>query len=118
MDAIIQELINDSFRIGDIDEICKISRKTREVVFNELALELANRFQKGTLSYQDADWAMNCVWNFMIKDAMEQGEGFSLAQPAFEIYEAFDEGEYDHRDGSDPVEKYTKPQIKEILSRA
>jgi hypothetical protein len=37
---------------------------------------------------------------------------------AREIYEAFDAGEYTHqndRPNEDPVEKYTRPRIKDIL---
>ena len=117
-DTIIQELVSDSIRIGDVDKICKALEKGRGDIFNDIAIELATRFQNGSMSYEDADGAINSVWGLMIVDASEHGEGFSLAQPAFDIYEAFDQGEYDHKDGSDPVEKYTKPRINEILNRA
>lgn len=116
--TIIQGLVGDSIRIGDVDEICKALDKCRDDIFNGIAIELATKFQNGSMSYEDADGAINSVWGLMIVDASEQGEGFSLAQPAFEIYEAFDAGEHDHKDGSDPIEKYTKPRINEILNRA
>ena len=34
------------------------------------------------------------------------------------IYEAFDAGECDRGDGQDPIEAYTKPQIRRILEVA
>jgi len=34
------------------------------------------------------------------------------------IYEAFDAGECDRGDGQDPIESYTKPEIRRILEVA
>jgi hypothetical protein len=39
-------------------------------------------------------------------------------QPAWSIYLAFDDGEYDHGDGRDPVDSFTRPQIRNILNDA
>lgn len=82
-------------------------------VFNRLSILLAKRFVDGDLSFVVADEVANCIWASMLdfthKNRME------LAEPCYSIYCAFDAGEYDHRDNSDPVEKYTKSELKEIL---
>jgi hypothetical protein len=39
-------------------------------------------------------------------------------QPAWSIYLAFDEGEYYHGGSTDPVESFTRPQIRNILNDA
>ncbi len=80
-----------------------------------MALAIAKRFDANTMSYDHADSAMNAIYGMMIEDAVQYGDGFMLPEPAFSVYIAFDEGEYDHDDGEDPVEKYTKPRIAEIV---
>ena len=83
-----------------------------------MALIIAKRFYANTMPYDAADSAMNAIYGMMIEDAAQYGDGFVLPEPAFSIYIAFDEGEYDHGNGEDPVEKYTKPRIAEIVKDA
>jgi len=117
-DELIQIAIDGGLRLRHIDSYREKRGLTRAAVFNSLALLVANRFNAQSLSYEDADSAINLVWHAMVSDSIEQGEGSSFANPAYAIYEAFDEGEYDHGDGEDPIETYTKPRIKEILKNA
>jgi hypothetical protein len=70
------------------------------------------------MSFDDADAAMNAIDTEMTEDAIRAGEGYKFPEPAFSIYEAFDAGEYDHGDGADPVEKYTRPALATILRKA
>lgn len=62
-----------------------------------------------------ADGIANVIYAAMMDDAVARGNGFGLPGPAFAIYEAFDAGEWDRGDGSDPVERYTKPALRMIL---
>ena len=80
------------------DEFCQLFAK-------RIALE----FVHGELSYADGDVAMNRL--FGIAD-------IDLRGLAWDIYHAFDEGEYQHSD--DPPEtiswqKYTLPRVMEVL---
>jgi len=45
---------------------------------------------------------MNNLWSLMVADVAVQEDGFTLAEPAFAIYEAFDAGEWDHGKSCDP----------------
>lgn len=83
---------------------------------NALSLAVARRFLTGEMAYEQADDLANVVYAMMVEDAVGHGDGFEFPEPAFAIYEAFDAGEWDRGDGSDPVEQYTKPTLKEILS--
>lgn len=86
-------------------------------LYNQVALIVAKRFHAGTLSYEDGDAAMNAVFGMMTEDA-GNGHPDPWVQPAWSIYLAFDEGEYDHGGSSDPVETFTRPQIRDVLANA
>ena len=83
---------------------------------NILSLEVARHFLAGEMAYEDADEIANVVYAVMVEDAVAHGDGFAFPEPAFSIYEAFDAGEWDRGDGADPVERYTRPALREILS--
>jgi len=85
-------------------------------LFNKLSLLSATRFLEGSASFEDADGAMNGVWGAMWHHSVENNLQF--VEPCYSIYCAFDEGEYDHRDGSDPVERYTRPALENLLRNA
>ncbi len=84
--------------------------------FNQVSLLIAQRFMNGDLSYKVADYAMNGVWSVMLNYIRQCAQ--PLVEPCYSVYCAFDEGEYDHRDGADPVEKYTRPALQSILGKA
>lgn len=82
-------------------------------LLNQMSINVAVRFDRCEVSYQAADWLMNNLWFAFVAT--------QLAIPTIfdNIYEAFDAGEYIHSEDKncDPVEKYTRPAIKEILGR-
>jgi hypothetical protein len=80
-------------------------------IFNDVAIEIAIRFQSGKLSYDDADFAINDVWSVMVDSISEGAHSDMLPHPAYSIYDAFDQGEYDHKDGCNSVDKYTRPLL-------
>jgi hypothetical protein len=75
-------------------------------VFNAFALTIARRFLANTLSFEDADAAMNSLWQCMLPQTPE---------PAYAIFEAFDAGEFEHQPGVDPVDSITRPALRHIL---
>src|SRR5690242_13293095 len=64
----------------------------------------------------DADSAMNAIWQTMLDYLTRIEPQENLWEPTHSIYLAFDAGEWDHGDGKDPVEQFTRPQVKAILS--
>ena len=115
LEQIIKQGIAGEINRRDVEEFCNANGVAIDRFYNDIALEIARRFNEGTLAYEDADWAMNAVSAMMVEDAVRFGDGFSFAQPAFAIYLAFDEGEYDHGGSTDPVETFTRPQIRDLL---
>jgi hypothetical protein len=84
------------------------------VFYNSVSLEVAKRFHDGSLSFRICDQIMNNLWSIVVSNL----DNSIIPTPFFEIYEAFDAGEY-HRlaeKGDDPVTEFTKPLIAEILA--
>jgi len=117
-DEIINLAIDGILKLNHIDSYREESGLTREEAFNSLSISVARRYQSQSLTYEEADYAANLIWSAMVQDCVDREDQGGFAQPAYDIYEAFDAGEYDHGDGDDPIEKYTKPRIKEILENA
>ena len=85
---------------------------------NKLSLKCAEEFSNKIISFEQADDFMNEIYSFMISDDFLDASDNTLSSPAYEIYDAFDAGEYSRKedgDEVDPVKKYTIPAIEEIL---
>ena len=86
-------------------------------IFNKVSLLFAKRFMDGMIGYEDADYAMNCIWSLMINYTMEND--LKLIEPTYQVYCAFDAGEYFHKNGdTKPIDNHTKPALREILDNA
>jgi hypothetical protein len=117
IDVLIEQAAESRLIDAAFDEVRDGGRFSFNGLCNEVALRVARRFDDGRMPYEDADAVMNMLWLVMTKRAVEE-PGLALAETAFEIYEAFDAGEYDHRDGRDPVAAFTRPLIRDILERS
>ncbi|WP_225318932.1 hypothetical protein [Cellvibrio sp. KY-GH-1] len=115
IEELANKIIDDSEMPDDYKACAKAIGIGVEDVFNKLSIYMAFSFLNGVFSYDDADFAMNAVWSAMLNYVMEKD--IHLVEPCYSIYIAFDEGEYDHCDGNDPIEKYTKPLLKRILEQ-
>ncbi len=83
--------------------------------YNSVNLAIAEQYQAGLLSYAVCAAIMNDLWSVVLI-----GLGSNvLPDPFYDIYEAFDAGEYyrtpDKSD--DPQSDFTKSMIAEILAR-
>ncbi|MBL0374560.1 hypothetical protein JJB09_21335 [Rhizobium sp. KVB221] len=79
--------------------------------YNAAALEIALGYHRGELSYNFCDGAMNDLWS-----AVRAGCGTGtnqVSEPFFEIFEAFDAGEFHrkHDNSDDPVGDFTDPLV-------
>ena len=86
-------------------------------LYNELLVEVSRRFLREDLTFDDADALANDVWVSITSDLVDLGDAFEMPEPAFSIYEAFDAGEYPHGDGRDPVDSYTRPELRRIMGQ-
>ncbi len=100
---------------ADIEAFCNGENIRPDDLSNHLSVTIAHRFLAGSMSFQEADAAINAIQAQIIEDAFRVREGYEFPRPAFAIYEAFDAGEYNHGDGQDPVERFTRPALIEIL---
>lgn len=95
--------------LSEIDALAASMSLTREQFYEAVLLAVAESFHRDELAFDTADAVANQFWGL---------SEFSLSGRAFEVFLAFDEGEYHHSHdpvGSDPVQIYTRPQISAIL---
>lgn len=96
---------------ADIDRLCLFSDSHRPRVYDLIAGYIAREFASGRLRFEDADAVANFLW---------AESSFNLAGFAKDVFMAFDDGEYlasGDDAGTDPVKKYTHPQVLELLAR-
>jgi len=95
----------------DIDRLCALSGLDRSQLYDSLARHIAHAFAANRLNFVDADAAINFLWS---------ESSFDLTGFAKDVFLAFDDGEHlprgDPQD-TDPVAKYTRPQIADLLAR-
>ena len=94
-----------------------IGRTVDNNMLNEISLVIARSYQDRSISYEIADSIMNDLWGVVIDRSFQKKS--AIPSPFYEVYEAFDAGEYHRRpDASDdPVADHTDPLIAELLER-
>jgi hypothetical protein len=114
LEPIIQQAKAGRINRADAESYCTAKGIEITDLYNEVALTVAKRFHTGTLSYEDGDGVMNAIFSMMADDAGNNHPN-PWVEPAWSIYLAFDEGEYYHAGSTDPVETFTRPQIRDLL---
>jgi hypothetical protein len=117
LEPIIHQASLGKINRAHAEAVCGANGIEMTDLYNQIALIVAQRFHAGTLSYEEGDAAMNAVFRLMTDDAVN-GHPDPFVQPAWSIYLAFDQGEYYHDGSTDPVETFTRPQIREVLENA
>jgi hypothetical protein len=110
LEQLIQQASTGRIDRAEVESFCAAEGIEVSDLCNRVALIVAERFQGGVLSYEDGDGVMNAFFALIVEN--------QTVEPAWSIYLAFDEGEYDHADSTDPVESFTRPQIRKILDDA
>lgn len=85
--------------------------------YNAAAVEIARKYHHGELTYGFCDGVMNDLWS-AVQAGFHTGHN-TVPEPFYEVYEAFDAGEY-HRakyGGDDPIANFTDPSIAELVAR-
>ena len=117
IDEICTKSIAGEVNLDDFVRCASVMGVDTPGVFNAVLLQIASRFNDNVMSFEDADCAMNNIWPIMLDYVMKHDS--VLIEPCYSIFLAFDEGEYIHGPhGTDPVERFTKPAIADILKNA
>jgi len=84
---------------------------SRRQLFDEIAKYLAQGFHTSELSFEFCDAVVNDLFGPVTNTSGPKPEVF------WDVYSAFDEGEYYHGNNrdEDPVETYTRPMIDRIV---
>ena len=84
--------------------------------YNSTALQIARMYHRKELNYPFCDSVMNDLWR-QVRDGLRSGQ--PVPEPFYEIYLAFDAGEYHRKaDKSDnPITEFTDPWIAELVIR-
>lgn len=77
-------------------------------VIDQMSKEIAERFLRGDVEYWPADYVMNQLWALMCTED-------TIPTLAYNVFGAFDAGEYERGDGTDPVEAFVKPALRLAL---
>ena len=114
IDMFIQIARDEKMSFDDLSAYCWPRNVSLSDLCNQISLTVARRFDKGLLPFEDADAVMNALFSAVI---MNEASPQCLPEPANSVVLAFDDGEYVHEDGVNPIEKYTIPSIKAILAK-
>lgn len=90
-------------------------------LLNAFAVHIAQRYTDGGISFHDADSAMNAAFGVSCSEEFWAEHDRTIPATMFEVYLAFDAGEYSHPgDGPDvdPEAKYTRPMLKKFFMRS
>ena len=115
--GLLIRILAEDASLLDFEHLSSKIKIDMDTVFNEVAVLIAHQFLKNELDFENADYAINTVWLAMC-DYMAKDQKNLLSEPAYSIYCAFDDGEFTHSDGLEPIEAYTKPELIKILGLA
>ena len=93
LETLVQHLARECPGVGVLDMTAASLGKTVQVMLNDLARRIADGYLTGTYSWEFGDQAMNNLYA-----AAYVSEDIGLPKYAMEVFLAFDEGEYKHKD--------------------
>ena len=107
-----------TFYVDDLDRWSELLGLHWLESLNCIGVELAKRYDRGSVNYAFGDSLANELWSELIGRHEQIPEG-SWPQQFDEVYLAFDAGEFcREKDGqADPVKLYTDPMIADFLAR-
>ena len=86
--------------------------------FDLFGTHLAKMYDQGVLDYEFCDSLVNIAWSDWLA-IFDKENGSKWPADFYEVYEAFDAGEYYRKDdkSDDPVADHTDPMIRDFLER-
>ena len=107
---IVKHCASNGLTASEVEEFCAYQSLNLVSFFDGFSGCVAHGYARGEWDFSLCDAAMNRLIAF----ANYQLPNYSRA-----VFEAFDQGEYHHRQDSpdvDPQEKYTKPRIARLIT--
>lgn len=112
VEALLNKAQEDGLELTELSVYCRDLGLHPAELLNALSIEIARRFVLDEMPYEVSDDIMNGLFTAIFDVGMDE----AMPQPAFNIYLAFDEGEYQNLGGSDHIaERYTRTYLVEIL---
>ena len=100
------------------EEIRQRSGLTFNDLLDAVALRVAREYAAGRMSFTEGDLVANGLWQlFLFREPPPE----SIPDVMWNVYLAFDAGEFldpGEPPGTDPEEKYTRPQIEAVVAQA
>lgn len=118
-DDLISKISNREISELDFIKLAEKNDEGFDKFFNRFYLSLARLFLNGEYSYDVCNNAATWLFGVMIHESLISKKSYKVPSPAYEVFIAFDEGEYEHQNDDsniDPIEKYTVRMLEDILS--
>jgi hypothetical protein len=93
---------------ADVEAVAREAGLAVPALIDLFARTVAIRYLKGDYAYGDADMAMNQLFYFA-----NAVSGLGLSDFAWQVFDAFDEGEYIH--GGEPLEEQGEVRTRKLL---
>jgi len=100
-------------------ELARNAEVSPGALLDSLAALVATDYSNGTMTFDEADTIMNAAFGVSVTEEFWAENDRTIPPSMYEVYEAFDAGEYYHHDDPpevDPELKYTKPLIAKFLA--
>lgn len=102
-------------RHAEVEEVRATMNMSSADFFDCFARRVAHEYHAENISFEVADCAMNSLEAYCLAQ-------YDVTLPSYarDVYCAFDQGEFNHRDDDasvDPELQYTKPEIQAIVER-
>ena len=110
IDALIQNASERPLRAEDVEAGTESLRVTVVELYDLFAKRVARRYLSGELSYTMGDAAMTELFSYATR-----GGSPELPRFAWQVFEAFDEGEYLH--AGEPVDQQGEAKTRMLLAR-
>jgi hypothetical protein len=109
-DLIAVAASNRALARADVERVARQMGLPLPGLMDEFARVVATRYLRGEYSYEFGDMAMNQLFGFAYPET-----DLGLTEFAWQVFDAFDEGEYNHTVES--LELQGEPRTRELLSR-
>jgi hypothetical protein len=119
IEEIITQLIKQDLSKGEVSKILNNPKEFPSKLIEKISIETAINYWNNDINYEQGDCIMNNIHSYWVFNNYFS-KNYSFTKIAWECFKAFDSGEL-HRKGDDksidPSEKYTRPLIKDFLSK-
>jgi hypothetical protein len=120
IEALIESARTGVIRYELLTQIANAMSISASELLDSLALHVAKQYENREMSFEDADAVMNAAFASATSQEHWTRHESTIPPFMFEVYQAFDEGEYLHPGDQQSVDtelKYTRPLIAGILAR-